>query len=174
MFCTILFYSIFCSISGCVLPLQEVALHQSPPTFSVICYPSTYRSLLPHNAISSMTFWSSGWSYTLCLPLCASNSPSVIFHTGDVSSPFPFGIVLCICICVCIGVYESVCVCYVCAHSYVCVCVLCMCALVCVCYVYVYSCVCVCVCVCVLCMCVCACSLYVCAFAWLDLCVCVC
>ena len=81
------------SILGCVLPLQEVALRQSPPSFSVLCYPHPYRCLLPHNVISPTTFWSSGWSYTLCLPLCASNSPSIIFHSGDVSSPFPFRIV---------------------------------------------------------------------------------
>ena len=85
---SILFYSIL----GCVLPLQEVALRQSLPSFSVLCYPHPYRSLLPHNVISPATFWSSGWSYTLCLPLCASNSPSIIFHSGDVSSPFPFRI----------------------------------------------------------------------------------
>ena len=78
------------SILGCVLPLQEVALRQNLPSFSVLCYPHPYRSLLPHNVISPTTFWSSGWSYTLCLPLCASNSLSIIFHSGDVSSPFPF------------------------------------------------------------------------------------
>ena len=62
-----LFYSILC----CVLALQEVALHQSLPSFSVLCYPRPYRSLLPHNVIFPTTFWSSDWSYTLCLPLCA-------------------------------------------------------------------------------------------------------
>ena len=40
------------SILGCVLPLQEVALRQSLPSFSVLCYPRPYRSLLPHNVIS--------------------------------------------------------------------------------------------------------------------------
>ena len=35
------------SILGCVLPLQEVALRQSPLSFSVLCYPCPYRSLLP-------------------------------------------------------------------------------------------------------------------------------
>ena len=39
----ILFYSIL----DCVLPLQEVALRQSPPSFSVLCYLCPYRSLLP-------------------------------------------------------------------------------------------------------------------------------
>ena len=81
---------IFYFIIGCVLPLQEVALRQSLPSFSVLCYPHPYRSLLPHNVISPTTFWSSDWSYTLYLPLCASSSPSSIFHSGDVSSPFPF------------------------------------------------------------------------------------
>ena len=52
---SILFYSIL----GCVLPLQEEALRQSPPSFSVLCYPHPYRSLLPHNVISPTTFWSS-------------------------------------------------------------------------------------------------------------------
>ena len=56
----VLFYSIlFYSILGCVLPLQEVALRQSPPSFSVLCYPCPYRSLLPHNVISPTPIWSS-------------------------------------------------------------------------------------------------------------------
>ena len=50
---------LFYSIQGCVLPLQEVALRQSLPSFSVLCYPRPYRSLLPHNVISPTTFWSS-------------------------------------------------------------------------------------------------------------------
>ena len=54
----------FYSILGCVLPLQEVALRQSLPSFSVLCYPRPYRSLLPHNVISPTMFWSSDWSYT--------------------------------------------------------------------------------------------------------------
>ena len=58
---TILFYSIL----GCVLPLQEVALRQSPPSFSVLCCPCPYRSLLPHNVVPPTTFWSSNWSYAL-------------------------------------------------------------------------------------------------------------
>ena len=53
------------SILGCVLQLQEVALHQSLPSFSVLCYPRPYRSLLPHNVISPTMFWSSDWSYTI-------------------------------------------------------------------------------------------------------------
>ena len=64
-------------ILGCVLPLQEVALRQSLPSFSVLYYPRPYRSLLPQNVISPTTFWSSDWSYTLCLTLCASNSPFI-------------------------------------------------------------------------------------------------
>ena len=64
----------------------------SPPSFSVLCYPCPYYSLLPHNILSPRTFWSSDWSYTLYLLLCASNSPSIIFHSVDVSSPFPFRI----------------------------------------------------------------------------------
>ena len=83
---------LFSSILGCVPPLQEVALRQIPPSFSVLCYSCSYRSLLPLNVISPATYWSSNWSYTLHLPLCASNSPSIVFHSGDVSSPFPFHI----------------------------------------------------------------------------------
>ena len=48
---------------------RKVALCQSPPSFSVLCYPCPYHSLLPHNVISLMTFWSSDWSYTLYLTL---------------------------------------------------------------------------------------------------------
>ena len=51
---------LFCSILDCVLPLQEVVLLQSLPSFSVLCYSHPYRSLLPHNVISPTTFWSSG------------------------------------------------------------------------------------------------------------------
>ena len=87
----ILFYSIL----GCVLPLQEVVLRKSPPSFSVLCCPCPYRSLLPHNVISPTTFWSSDSSYTLYLSFCASIRSSVIFYSGDVSSTFPFCILLC-------------------------------------------------------------------------------
>ena len=53
LFYSILFYSIlFYSILGCVLPLQEVALRQSPPSFSVLCCPCPYRSLL--STVSSL------------------------------------------------------------------------------------------------------------------------
>ena len=58
---------LFCSIPGCALPLQEAALCQSPPIFSVLCHPCPYHSLLPYNVISPMTFWSSNWSYALYL-----------------------------------------------------------------------------------------------------------
>ena len=81
----------FYSILGCILPLQEVALCQSPTAFSVFCYPCPYRSLLPHNVIS-LTFWSSNWSYVLYLPLCTFNCPSFVFPSDNVSSPFPFHI----------------------------------------------------------------------------------
>ena len=43
---------LFCSVLGCVLPVQEVDLCQSPLVFSVLCCPCPYRSLLPHNVIS--------------------------------------------------------------------------------------------------------------------------
>ena len=58
---------LFYSILGCVLPLQEVALRQSPPSFSVLCCPCPYRSLLPHNVISPTPFWSSDCSHFLPL-----------------------------------------------------------------------------------------------------------
>ena len=55
--CPVSFPSILLySILGCVLPLQEAALCQSPPSFSVLCYPCPYRSLLPHSVISPTTF----------------------------------------------------------------------------------------------------------------------
>ena len=68
----------FNSILSYVLPLQEVALHQSPPAFSVLCCPCSYRSLLPHNVI------------VLVLQLIL--RPLMVFHSGDMSSPFPFRI----------------------------------------------------------------------------------
>ena len=71
------------------LPLQDVALRQSPPSSCILCCPCPYHALLSHNVISPM-FWSFNCSYTLYLPVGASNSPSVIFHFGNMSSPFPF------------------------------------------------------------------------------------
>ena len=55
--CLLLSSLLFSSILGCVLPLQEVALRRNPPTFSVLCCPCPYRSLLPHNVISPMMCW---------------------------------------------------------------------------------------------------------------------
>ena len=60
-------HTIFYSILGCVLQMQESALCQSPLTFSGLCC-----SLLPHNVISPMTFWS-----------------SITIHSGAVSSLCP-------------------------------------------------------------------------------------
>ena len=90
--CVCVYSIVFYSILGCVLPLQEVAISQNPPSFSVLCSPCPYHSLLPHNIISPMTLWSFNSSYTFYLPLCASKSPSIIFHSGNFSSPFPFHI----------------------------------------------------------------------------------
>ena len=60
-----LLYSILCSK---LRPsLQEVVLCQSPLTFSVLCCPCPYCSLLPDSVISLMTFWSSSWSYRIYL-----------------------------------------------------------------------------------------------------------
>ena len=61
--------SLFCS--RLCPSIAEVALRQSPPSFSVLCYLCPYRSLLPHNVISPTTFWSYDRSYTPYLPLCA-------------------------------------------------------------------------------------------------------
>ena len=56
--CSSLFCSVvFCSILGCVLPLQDVALCQGPPTFSVLCCPCPYSTLLPHSVISQTMLW---------------------------------------------------------------------------------------------------------------------
>ena len=80
LFYSILFYSRLCpSIAG-----------SSPPPDLQLLYPLLFcphRSLLPHNVNSPTTFWSSDWSYSLYLPLCASHSPYITFHSGDVSSP---------------------------------------------------------------------------------------
>ena len=75
------------SLLGCVPPLQEVALHQSPPSFSVLCYPCPYRSLLPHNVISPLMFWSSNQSYALYLPLCATNGSIYYLSFGRCAQP---------------------------------------------------------------------------------------
>ena len=53
---TVIIIILFYFILGCALPLQEAALHQSPATFSVLCYPCPNRSLLPHNVISQTTY----------------------------------------------------------------------------------------------------------------------
>ena len=81
---------LFCSILACVLPLQEVALRQSPSTLSVLCCLWSHCFLLPHNVISPVMFWSYKWSYALFLLPCAAKSLSVVFDLGNVSSPFPF------------------------------------------------------------------------------------
>ena len=90
---------LFCSILGCVLPLQEVAIHQSPPIFYLHCSPSPYRFLLPHNVISPTKFRSSNWSYTLYQPLCASNDPSIVFQSRWHVQPISISLWLCIRLC---------------------------------------------------------------------------
>ena len=53
----------------------------------------TCPSLLLHSVISQRHFGLlTGLILTLYLPLCAFDSTSIIFHLGDVSSPFPFRI----------------------------------------------------------------------------------
>ena len=78
----VLFYSRLCLFTAESSPLLEF----SNFLCSCIC---PHHSLLPHSVISPMTFWPSNLSYTLYQPFCASNGPSIIFHSGDVSSPFP-------------------------------------------------------------------------------------
>ena len=82
MWSHIIFNRVFitdCSILFCVLPLQELPFCQSPPTFSLLCYPCPYGFRYPHNFISP-TFWSSNWSsQTIFLP--DSNWFLFNFHT---------------------------------------------------------------------------------------------
>ena len=80
-------FDLFYSILGCVLSLQEIAVHQSSSTFSALCYPCLCRSLLHHNVISPGTCWT-----TLHLAFCASDGLSIVFHVGYVSNQFPFRI----------------------------------------------------------------------------------
>ena len=57
---------VFYYILGCIIPLQEVALCQSPPTFSVLC---PLCSLLPHNVSLQ---WCFGLPTHLTLFVCHS------------------------------------------------------------------------------------------------------
>ena len=82
------------SILGCVLPRQEVALRQSPPSFSVLCCPCPYRPLLPHKVISLPTFWAYDLSHALDLLFCASDGLTTVLQSGNVSGPFPFRMVM--------------------------------------------------------------------------------
>ena len=84
LYCSVLFYSGLCpSPAGSSPP---------PESSNFLCPLLSLSILLPvaHNVICPTTFWSSNWPYALYLPLCASNGPSNIFHSGDVSSPFLF------------------------------------------------------------------------------------
>ena len=76
------------------LCLSTVGCNPLSESSNFLC-PSPNCSLLPHYVISPMTFWSSSSSYALYLPLCVSNSPSTVFHSGSVSSPFHFPLVMC-------------------------------------------------------------------------------
>ena len=76
---------------GCVTPLLEVALRQIPPLLSTLCFswPCSSQPLL--DIISPPSFGSSPRSLSVShLPLCASDSPSIIFHACYMSCPFPF------------------------------------------------------------------------------------
>ena len=78
---SVLFCSRLCPSTAGSSPLPESS--------NFLC-PLLSLSIPPPDVISPTTFWTSDWSYTLYLPLCASNSPPIVFHWGDVSSPFPF------------------------------------------------------------------------------------
>ena len=72
---TVLFYYIL----GCVLPMLEVALRRVLQLVAPQCYLS--NDILVFQLILHPLS-----------PLCASNGPFIVFHMGDVSSPFPFPI----------------------------------------------------------------------------------
>ena len=78
---SILFYSSMCpsAAGSCRPPLES----------SNFLYPLLSLSM-PFPDIFPTTFWSSNPSYTLCLSLCASNGPYIVFRSGGVSSTFPF------------------------------------------------------------------------------------
>ena len=69
-------------------PLSTSALPNCRP--HVLPYPVTVPDTGPHNVISPTTLGSSNSSYAFYLPLCASNGPSSVVDSGNVSSPFPF------------------------------------------------------------------------------------
>ena len=67
---------LYYSIPDCVLPPLEVALRQSPSSFSVLCYPCQYRFLLPliiqvmcpaHFHFVLVTYWTMSVTLVLCL-----------------------------------------------------------------------------------------------------------
>ena len=72
----------FCSILGCVLPVQEVALCRSRPTLFVLCCPRLCHSLLPHGVICPTIFWICNWSYAFHLPFCASDCLEITVPVG--------------------------------------------------------------------------------------------
>ena len=82
----ILFYSTL----GCGLPLQEVTLGQSPPTFCPLLSLFTLLHIAPQYHLSNGALV----CQLIVHPLSATNLllivPFIIFHSGNVSSPIPF------------------------------------------------------------------------------------
>ena len=77
---------------SCAPPLLEVALRQISPLLSVFCFSSPCSSQpLLDIIISPPSFWSSLRSISVSyLPLCASNSPTIVLHRCYMSCHFPF------------------------------------------------------------------------------------
>ena len=77
---------------GCVLPLLEVALRQTPPLLSISRFSRPYYFPLPLLDVivpsSSRSF--SGHLSVSDLPLSTSYCPSVVFQACHMSSPLPF------------------------------------------------------------------------------------
>ena len=80
----ILFYSRLCPSTAGSSPPQESSIFLCPLLSS-----SIPLLVAPQYHLSNDVLVFRLILHPLCLPLCASNSPSIIFHLGDVSSPFP-------------------------------------------------------------------------------------
>ena len=84
VFYSILFHSRLCSSSAGSSPQPESSNFLCPFPSLFIPLPVAPQCHLSNDVLIFLL------SSTLHLPLCASNSPSITFHSGDVSSPFPF------------------------------------------------------------------------------------
>jgi len=76
-------------------PLMEVDLHQIPPLLSVRCFPSPCSSQPLLDIFPLPSFWSSPRSLSVSdLPLCASDSPSIIFIRASCHANLNFSLVI--------------------------------------------------------------------------------